>query len=354
VRIDRLSFSGLQALALVGTTNINYLTSFKTTPFERLIALVVTAQGELRAVVPSLEEEAASTALPDAAACFIWRDEDGPAEALAAAFTGVTGRVGIEAEQLRVAQLDLFRSAAPNCTFVAADDVMANARIRKDAEELEALQRACVILDTAFARVAEESLSAGRTELDVAEDCARFVREAGGSTSGFTPIVLTGARSALPHGKAGDTSLTTGDLVVIDFGACYRGYFSDATRTFVVGGSLSARQRGLFEAVHRAEQAGIAAVRPGAAARDVDIAARSVLADAGLADYFVHRTGHGLGLDVHEPPWLNGSNDQILTEDMVVTVEPGVYIPGFGGVRIEDDIRVADPPEVLTHAPIVY
>ena len=230
---------------------------------------------------------------------------------------------------------------------------MEEARIRKAPEELDSLRRSCAILAGAMAGVASE-LRPGASELVLAGECGRLVRELGGDTGGFDPLVLTGARSALPHGKPGPTVIAVGDLVIVDFGATSSGYFSDATRTFVAGGEPDERQLELMSVVRAAELAGIAAARPGVPAREVDRAARAIIDDAGYGEYFTHRTGHGLGLDVHEPPWLTASNTELLERDMIVTVEPGIYLPGYGGVRIEDDIRVDDPPEVLTNIPLPY
>jgi Xaa-Pro dipeptidase len=262
----------------------------------------------------------------------------------------VSGAIGVEYRSLTLAQRELVREAAPALDVVDGESVIARARLLKRPEELDALRRAAAILDQAFARLADEALVPGRTELDVSSDCARFVREGGGQTSGFDPIVLTGPRSALPHGKPGETELARGDLVIVDFGAIVDGYYSDATRTFVLDREPDGRQRELLGVVQAAERAGIEAARTGAEARDVDRAARTVIADAGYGEYFVHRTGHGLGLEVHEPPWLTSANAERLETDMVVTVEPGIYIPEYGGIRIEDDVRIDDPPDVLTHA----
>jgi Xaa-Pro dipeptidase len=349
-RVSMLDFDGMGALLLVAPANIAYLSGFHATPYERLIALVVTADGELRLVVPSLEEDAARAAVGDGVLCLSWRDEEGPFESLTAALTGVSGALGVEYRYVTLAQRELIERAGSNIEIVDGERVVAAARACKQPDELDAHRRAAQILDGAFATLAGEALVPGRTELEVATDCARFVREGGGRTGSFEPIVLTGARSALPHGRSGPTELRVGDLLIADFGAIFDGYYSDATRTFVVGREPDARQRELLSVVQTAERAGIAAARTGVPARDVDRAARSVIEDAGYGEYFVHRTGHGLGLDVHEPPWLTSGDTEPLRADMVVTVEPGIYIPGYGGVRIEDDLRIDDPPEVLTHA----
>ena len=238
-------------------------------------------------------------------------------------------------------------------TSSTAADIVGAARIRKDADELAATRRSCAILDEAMRSIAEQ-LVPGVTELVLSGECARLVRKLGGDTAGFDPLVLTGPRSALPHGKPGPTALAEGDLVIVDFGAAYSGYFSDATRTFVAGREPDERQLELMKVVRAAELAGIAAARPGVPAREVDRAARAVIEEAGYGEYFIHRTGHGLGLDIHEPPWLTSADDDELEADMIVTVEPGIYLPGYGGVRIEDDVRVADPPEVLTRVSVPY
>jgi Xaa-Pro aminopeptidase len=170
---------------------------------------------------------------------------------------------------------------------------------------------------------------------------------------GFAPAVLSGENSALPHGSSGRRELAPGDLLIVDIGAAVGGYHADITRTYVVGAEPDARQRELFEVVREAQRAGIAAAMPDTPCREIDRAARSVIEAAGLGANFVHRTGHGLGLEVHEPPSLHARNDERLAEGAVITVEPGVYFPDYGGVRIEDDVVVtASGPEVLTRAPI--
>jgi Xaa-Pro dipeptidase len=354
--IDRsksLRLGELGAVVLVAPSSIAYCCGFRPTPFERLIALVVTRDHGTRLVVPSLEEEAAGAAVARSVRLVVWRDEDGPAAALAQALDGVSGPVGVEFDRLTLAQAELVRRAAGSAGLEDCGDLVAEARIRKDADELDALRRACAILGEAMQQIAGR-LEPGATELVLSGECGRFVRELGGDTGGFDPLVLAGPRSALPHGKPGPAALARGDLVIVDFGAAYGGYISDATRTFVVGHEPDDRQLELMAAARAAELAGIAAARPGVPACEVDRAARAVIDDAGYGEYFIHRTGHGLGLDVHEPPWLTASDTAPLDRDMIVTVEPGIYLPGYGGVRIEDDVRVDDPPEVLTQIPVPY
>ena len=342
----------LDALLVAAPANVGYLCGFHANPHERLIALVVPRAGEPQLVCPSLEEEAARSAVAPEVVLHVWRDEDGPAHALAAALAGAGGRIGIEKSYLSVANFELAAASAPAARFDGCDDVLAGLRVIKSEDEIAALRRAAAIVDRVVERIGSIAVP-GVSEAELAAEAALQLRAGGGDALAFDPLVLTGARSALPHGHPGSTRLADGDLLIVDIGVVVDGYAADITRTFVVGGTPDERRREIFDVVHAAERAGIEAVRAGARARDVDAAARTVIADAGYGAAFIHRTGHGLGLEVHEPPYLTASNEEALEPGMVVTVEPGIYLEGFGGVRIEDDVVVrADGPEVLTHAPI--
>lgn len=340
---------GFDALVLVSPPNVAYVSGFHATPYERLLALVVPAEGPLRLVVPSLEEQAAREVAPRDSEIFAWRDEEGPWAALAASLEGFGGRVGLEKEHLTVSRYERL----PAADFADCGALLGSLRAVKDEGEIELVRRAARIVDAAVERLAAEVLRPGRTEAGLADAVARFIREQGADGLAFDPAILTGPKSALPHGHPDATPVTAGDLVIVDVGATVGGYCADITRTFVAGREPEPRQRELFEVVRHAQLAGVRAAVPGARCADVDRAAREVIADAGLADRFVHRTGHGLGLEVHEPPYLTATNEETLDEGMIVTVEPGVYLEGYGGIRIEDDVVVRAPePEVLTRAPI--
>ena len=301
--------------------------------------------------MPALEAEAAGAEAPDVE-LHGWRDDDGPLAALAAALSGVRGRVGIEKPHLSVAWYELARSVAPAAEWVDGAAVVGDLRLVKDDDELAAMRRAAAIVDRALARLVEE-LRPGRTEADLAARAGQLIRDEGADGVAFEPIVAAGAKSALPHGNPDSTPVVEGDLVVVDMGAKVAGYCSDLTRTLVAGREPDARQRELFDVVREAQATGVRAAVAGATGADVDRAARSVIEAAGLGESFVHRTGHGLGLEVHEPPSLHSANLEPLLAGTVVTVEPGVYLPGYGGVRIEDDVVVrSGEPEVLTQAPI--
>jgi Xaa-Pro dipeptidase len=342
---------GLDCLLLTSPSSIAYVSGFHAKPYERLIAALVPAEGHVRLVVPSLEEEAARAASGSETQLYVWRDEEGPTAALAAALELRGFRVGIEKGHLTVQHFELV-SSHPGIRLESCDDLIARLRMAKDADELELHRRAAAVVDRALARLGSE-IRPGRAEADLAAALTQILPAEGADDIGFAPAVLAGANSALPHGSPGHRELVSGDLLIVDIGAAVGGYHADITRTYVVGSEPDARQRELFEVVCEAQRAGIAAAKPGTPCREIDRATRSVIEAAGLGAHFVHRTGHGLGLEVHEPPSLHAQNAQLLPEGAVITIEPGVYLPGYGGVRIEDDVAVtASGPEVLTRAPV--
>lgn len=349
---DTLRESGLGVAVLVDPTNMAHLFGFRPNPHERMIAVIVRADGPIRIVVPALEGEAARAHAPEGAEILTWRDEDGPAAAVERALADVRGTIGIEKEALSVAHYELLQSAASGATFTGCDHVLADLRLRKDEDELALLGRAAGVIDRVVARL-EPELQPGRTEAELAAVVETLTREEGGDGGSFAPIILTGPKSALPHGEPDGTQLQAGDLVIVDIGATVGGYCSDITRTFVCGRQPDERQRQIYGVVQEAQAAAVAAAVVGATGADVDRAARSVITAAGYGETFVHRTGHGLGLEVHEPPFLHAANREPLPDGAVVTVEPGIYLTGYGGVRIEDDIVVRPgAPEVLTRFPI--
>jgi Xaa-Pro aminopeptidase len=270
--------------------------------------------------------------------------------------------VGVEAAAITVAAfrrldraLESARSSGAAVELVPVERVVEAARVVKDSGEIETLRQAAVRL-SAVARVAVALARAGRTERDVATDIDAAIRGAGFTKPAFDTIVASGPNSALPHARPGDRMLGPGDGVVLDFGGVYDGYCVDLTRTVQVAPASAAFRR-LFDAVSEAHAAAIAAVRPGVRGSEVDSAARDALARHGLADAFLHGTGHGLGLEVHEEPRISNAGtahpDEPLKPGMVFTIEPGVYVEGFGGVRIEDDVLVSEQGcEVLTDVPV--
>lgn len=259
------------------------------------------------------------------------------------------GPVALEADHISWATQRRLAQAV-DVELVPTTGVIAGLRSRKDRDELERIRSAAAIADAALADVMSLA-GAGWTERALAAELDDAIRRHGGAGPAYETIVASGPNAALPHARPTDRVIGPGDLVIVDVGCLLRGYRSDMTRSFVVG-EPDAYQRHLLETVLAAQQAGIAAVRPGIAARDVDAACRSVLASAELADLFVHGTGHGVGIDIHERPGINSRTDEVLEAGMVITVEPGVYVEGRGGVRWEDLLVVTpDGAEVLTSSP---
>jgi len=218
----------------------------------------------------------------------------------------------------------------------------------KDEDELACLKRAIAIADEGFRHITSEVLAPSKSEQEVALELEFYMRRHGASGPAFDFIVASGFRGALPHGVASEKFIQAGDLVVIDFGAVYQGYHSDITRSVAVAGT-DAKQEEIYDIVLEAQLAAINALKPGLTGAEVDAVARKVIGDAGYADYFGHGLGHGVGLDIHEGPRLAPKSDVVLEPGMVVTVEPGIYLPEWGGVRIEDIVLVTSQGcEILT------
>ncbi len=232
-----------------------------------------------------------------------------------------------------------------------ARSVFGRLRAVKDEGEIELIRKGVLLVDQAFAHLLT-TIRPGTSEREIALELEFYLRRRGGERMAFETILASGARAALPHGTASEKKLERGDLVVCDCGVMWNGYASDFTRTVVVDAEPEDWQDEIYRIVLEAQLAGIDAVKPGVPAAEVDAAARRVIERAGYGEYFGHSTGHGLGLNVHEAPHLSASSEELLEAGMVVTVEPGIYLPGRGGVRIEDVVVVRDyGAEVLTTSP---
>jgi len=260
-------------------------------------------------------------------------------------------RIGFDASQLTVAQLRALRAAAGRkVQWIAASGAVEALRARKEPQEIEQMRKAGVLAGEVLA-AALKLLKPGVRELEIAAEIEYQMRQRGASGRAFETIVAFGERSAYPHARPTAKRLRKNELVVLDLGAILGHYCSDITRTVFVG-RAPARIRRWYRAVQDAQSAAIAAVKAGVRCGDVDAAARQILTGHGLDRYFIHSTGHGLGLEVHEDPRVAQGQKQILVPGNVITIEPGVYIPGVGGIRIEDDVAVrADRTEVLTRVP---
>lgn len=333
---------GTDALLLLKTENRRYATGFTGSAG---IALVLAGEALL-----SVDFRYEAQAAVEAPACQVLRGGADPLAALAEAVRArEVRRIGFESEYVPYAQVERLREKLAPAELLPLPDVD---RIRwvKDADEIAALARAAEISDAAFTHILSV-IRPGLRERDVAVELETFMRRAGAERISFDSIVASGPRSALPHGRASDRVMTTGEFVTFDFGAVYGGYASDCTRTVVLGGSDD-RQRQIYDVVLEAQRQALQAIRPGVTGRQVDEAGRSVIASAGFREAFGHALGHGIGLDVHEGPRLSPKDGTVLERGMTLTVEPGIYLPGWGGVRIEDDVVVtASGCRVLTSAP---
>ena len=259
-------------------------------------------------------------------------------------------RMGFQPRHLNVEQHTVLTQKLGGALLVPHDHMVDSLTLVKNPQETDYIRKAADIVDRAFDLILS-TIRPGVRESDVAAELEYQMLMLGSEGAAFETICASGFRSALPHGKASPKKIKTGDFVTLDYGALVHGYCSDITRTVVVG-KASARQKKIYEIVKRAQRAAINKIRPGASTRAIDAAARNIISKAGYGARFGHGTGHGLGLEVHQGPSLSPRTDSRLIAGMIVTVEPGIYIPGFGGVRIEDDVRVTrSGHEVLTQAP---
>jgi Xaa-Pro aminopeptidase len=342
--------AGLAGLVITPGYDMRYLVGSRAQTFERLTALVLPAEGEPSLVVPRMElaslKESAVVEL--GLAVRDWVDGDDPYALVADVLGGgrrstpgslrscppVVTAVTDSMPALHLLPLAEVFGVVP----VLATDVLRRLRMIKDAAEIDALRKAGAAIDRVHARV-PEFLIPGRTEADVAADIAEAIVAEGHSDVAFI-IVGSGPNGADPHHECSDRRLQAGDVVVVDIGGPYEpGYNSDSTRTYSIGQPDDEVARH-YSVLQRAQQAAVAAVRPGVTAEQVDAVAREVLAAEGLAEVFVHRTGHGIGLSVHEEPYIVAGNDLPLEEGMAFSVEPGIYFPGAWGARIEDIVIV--------------
>lgn len=354
-RLDRASAAaekaGVDALLMAPGSDLRYLLGAGGGSFERLTCLVVPAGGSPVLVVPRLEAPGYDAVPTDRLGVELaaWVDGEDPYALVAAQVPGA-GRVAVGDMMAALHVLGL-RAALPAAEQVLAGPIVSELRMRKDAEEVEALRRAGAAIDRVHARMAE-FLRVGRTEAEVGADIAAAIVDEGHRVAEFV-IVASGPNGASPHHSLSDRVIEAGDVVVIDIGGpVAEGYCSDSTRTYVMGEPRDTDVLETYAVLRAAQQAAVDAVRPGVAAQDVDAAARSVIADAGFGAYFIHRTGHGIGLDVHEHPYIVGGNDLPLEEGMAFSVEPGIYQLGRWGARIEDIVVVtADGVEALNKRP---
>ncbi len=342
---------GADAAVFGLSSNLRYLTGFTDEPGERLLCLIVEREAEPTFVVPELyADEVCDHA--SGIAMRVWSDGEDPVALLSDVATDLAdgaGRILLDDTLWATFALSI-QDAFPNRKFGLAAEVMEELRMRKEEAEIGSMARAGDIADRAYLAVTSRAVS-GLSEIELAGRLEAEMLAAGAEGIAFQTLVASGPNSALPHHRAGTRRIETGDVVILDFGCRVAGYCSDVSRTVVCGEANPELLR-VHEAVRRAHAAARNAVRVGSMAAAVDRAARDVLVEGGYGDRFVHRTGHGIGLDVHEPPYIVEGNERRLEEGMTFSIEPGAYFPGRFGVRIEDVVAVTGEGTLaMTRAP---
>ncbi|AQU78963.1 peptidase M24 family protein [Planococcus faecalis] len=349
---DYLKQHSIDAAFITDPYNVFYVSGFKSNPHERLLGVMIFAEAEPFLICPKME-------IPDAKNAG-WTGEivghEDTQNSMEILYKTAKSR-GIELKTMAIekAHMTVNRSEAilsffePR-TLVQLDDQLNAMRVIKDDAELQILREAAALADYAI-EVAAKTIKEGITEIEVMTEIELALKKRGVTHMSFDTTVLAGDKAASPHGKTGDRKLKNGDLVLFDLGVVHKGYCSDITRTLALG-EPSEEQKAVYDIVYRSETAALEAVKPGVTAAELDQISRKVITDAGYGEYFTHRLGHGLGIDVHEFPSIHGENSIKMEKGMVFTLEPGIYIPGKIGVRIEDDVAVtADGYEVLTKFP---
>jgi Xaa-Pro dipeptidase len=347
-RLAHLSTSihtaNLHALALNPGPSLVYLTGLHFHLMERPILALFTPDLAPVLVLPELEMLKAKD-LPFEVTTFpYWENPAGWDQVFLAAgrSLGLQGqRIGIEPLHMRVLEFRKVKIIAGETDCPDATQVVGQLRICKEADEVAAMRRAVRVAQAALAATIP-SIKIGMTEKEIAAELVvQLLRHGSESDMPFAPIVSSGPNGANPHAVPSDRSLGSGDLLVVDWGATVDGYISDLTRTFAVG-KVDEEYRKIHRIVLEANAAGRAAAQPGVPCADVDRAARTVIEKAGYGEFFTHRTGHGIGMEAHEDPYMRGDNMQLLEPGMAFTVEPGIYLPGRNGVRIEDNILITE------------
>ena len=347
-RLEKLNASlrnsGLDAVALNPGSTLTYLTGAHFHLMERPVVLLVAPGQDPALILPELEMLKVEH-IPYSVQTFPYGENPsawGDVFRNAVQALGLSGkRIGVETEHMRLLEYNFIRAGAPSAEFPDASETLGLLRLRKEPQEVERMRKAVKIAQAAL-EATLPLIKIGMTERELAAELVVQLLH-NGSDAGlpFTPIVSGGPNSANPHASPTDRKLQAGDLLVIDYGAAFDDYVSDITRTFAVG-EVDAEFEKIHKIVQEANATGRAAGKPGVPCAEVDKAARGVIEQAGYGEYFRHRTGHGLGMEGHEHPYMRGDNMQLLEPGMAYTVEPGIYLPGRNGVRVEDDVVVTE------------
>ncbi|MGN1402599.1 MAG: M24 family metallopeptidase [Bacillus sp. (in: firmicutes)] len=342
----------ISAAFVTSTPNVFHLSGFYSDPHERLLALAVFPDAEPILICPQMEVEDAKQAGWNHE-IIGYTDIENPWEKVKASVNKRNVKItslAVEKEHMNVERYEQIQSIFSSPQLVSAEEKLRQLRMIKDETELGLIKEACKLADFAI-EVGVSEIKEGKTEMDLLAAIEYELKKKGINEMAFSTMVLTGKNGASPHGTPGNTQIKKGDLVLFDLGVVYNGYCSDITRT-VAYYDINDQQKKIYETVLGAQLAAIEKSKPGVTCAEVDLTARHYITDRGYGEYFPHRLGHGLGISVHEYPSLTETSALPLQEGMVYTIEPGIYVPGVAGVRIEDDIYVtADGVEILTKYP---
>lgn len=341
---------GVDALAVMPGASLRYFTGLRMPAGKRLTLAFFPNEGKPSFVIPELEAKHAKEHIEIPMEFYTWHDSEGPYKALQRCIDDLNlanKTVAVEYFVMRVLELRALEERIAGVKLVDSTDLISSMRASKDESELAAMREAVRMIETALERTLPY-IKVGKTEREIADIWEKEIKATGSEGFAFGVAVAGGPNGANPHNTNSDRPFEEGDLIVLDGGAVYKGYLSDITRTFALGTPSEEAAR-IYNLVKDANAAGRAAARPGATGEEVDAAARKVIEEGGYGKYFIHRTGHGLGLEVHEPPFMVQGNTEPLVVGNTFTVEPGIYVPGVCGVRIEDDMVItADGAESLT------
>jgi len=332
---ERARQAGIDCLFLIPSANLYYFTGLEMGLSERSTVLIIPSEGETVIVAPELEALKVKQ-IARADLVLSYKDEHGPLQAMQDALSHVGGRrFAFEYRSMRLQESEIIRSVVGDFQYLDAGPLFASLRMTKDAHEMANMAKACTMVEAGM-ESALRSIRPDVSELDVQLAIEHDLR-ALGAGGPVRMSVASGPRSGLAHNGTGTRVIAEGDLVWVDLMVSHKGYWADITRTFVVG-QISPELQQIYQVVLEAQQAAREKAKPGMSGRDIDAIARGIIESRGFGEYFTHRTGHGLGLEIHEEPYIVASNDVPLEAGMTFTIEPGIYLPGKGGVRIEDDV----------------
>lgn len=349
--MESLKAHGINESLILSPASIFYYTGFLSDPHERFMALVISPEtGRAVLFVPALDQEAAARVAAVEQIVPI-SDDQLPMEVVKEVIPELTGPVGIEPKALSYERYAWLTQTFPDVTVRDIEELIGKQRLSKSAGEVASIKEAIRVIE----QVMEEGVRKvrpGMTEAELTAELEYLMRMNGADGPSFSTMVLSGEKAALPHGSPGDRQISAGDFLLIDMGVIKNGYCSDITRTFMIG-EPTAEQRRIYDIVLRSVEAGISASGAGVPLGSIDAASRRIIEDEGYGKYFNNRVGHGVGIEVHEAPSVHGKNATPAKPGYVFTIEPGIYIPDYGGVRIEDIVHIGEDgqAEVLTSYP---